>query len=1071
MAVNRISNINIKDRGLFTAIYGNVNEEEYFVDDDLKNYTLSQALYLYLKSEGYNSVVFYDTTDNFHSFSQKDILSFLYPDTQHSNLEKQNEDEWEISGPLGKESSEPKNTTALVSEKIIHDTIMPVDTYGLSDSYYGTYLTENLLGYLKTNLPKKTKCAVIFTRPESSTFEKINDYVDFFSKLNKTYGKNKVKDEIQNKVIVIYGSNNSHALMDNINRLNGFLFTHTDFKDLFFKVEGDKYKIKEATTFQIGFPEQKEIRCWINRKRILEQTDIFNSVPFDKINLRLTQERKQIMELDNLDLPTYISNINTKSAWDLLNELRGIEEIKVQFQKLITSRKKNNERSKKVRTRPHMCFKGSPGTGKTTVAEIFSEILKEENVLELGQLVKVTVGDLVGEYVGATRIKTQSVCDKAKGGVLFIDEAYGLLDNSENGFGKEAIEVLIQFMENNEDSLVILAGYTDKIDKLLKEGNDGFTSRFNKSNHFLFNDYSADVLFEIAKEKLKEFATTNEFLESVKQILTVLLSRKNAQWGNAREVENLIQEIIIEFDNTDDEVIDEKHIPIHYQNLVKAIEGREGTFTGLLKLNELIGLNQMKSSLRGILNSIKADKLRAEHSGTTSSGYKLNFVFRGNPGTGKTKVARFLGEILSEIGLLNDSEPIECRREDIVAGYVGQTAPRVKQKFIDAIGKVLFIDEAYAICIGEHDQFGKEAVNAIVGNLTDTSFQGKMAFVIAGYPDDIDEFIQQNQGLNRRFNYFIDFEDYSNEELWQIFKVMVKEQNLKVVEDCRDLAVGWFSQFQRIKGFENAGLSERLLGITKSNLDTRIANASADERKFPEFLNTILKIDFPNFNSDLKEEAKPIQPVLPATPTEEIPVTIVEKPTVVKEEVRETLKPPTALEAAKKQLLYDYCIIDTNIWMETRKIKVYQGRIGTLKNLYSSEQKKLVAHGSTYEELKKFADSPTRNEKSNAAYGALKMMKQFHKEKIILIPGLKSTYDADAYADKDIYDFATEEYQKGKSILFITNDNDCNIRVSSSLEGLKSNNPSLPNFDVLDMEQISNSVDLIYEKLFKAPRK
>ena len=116
---------------------------------------------------------------------------------------------------------------------------------------------------------------------------------------------------------------------------------------------------------------------------------------------------------------------------------------------------------------------------------------------------KVTVGDLVGEYVGATRIKTQSICDKAKGGVLFIDEAYGLLDNAENGFGKEAIEVLIQFMENNEDSLVILAGYTDKIDKLLKEGNDGFTSRFNKSNHFLFKDYPADVLYEIAKEKLQ----------------------------------------------------------------------------------------------------------------------------------------------------------------------------------------------------------------------------------------------------------------------------------------------------------------------------------------------------------------------------------------------------------------------------------------------------------------------------------------------------------------------------------------------------------------------------------------
>ena len=1078
MAVSRISNINIKDRGLFTAIYGNVNEEEYFVDDDLRCYTLSQALYLHLKSEGYNTVVFYDTTDNFHSFSQKDILSFLYPDTLNGTPEKQDEDEWEIAGPLGKESSTPENTTTPKSGKIFHDTIMPVDTYGSSFSYFGTYLTENLLGYLKTNLPKKTKCAVIFTRPESSTFDKINDYVDFFSKLNKTYGIGRSKNEIQNKVIVIYGSNNSHALMDNINRLNGFLFTHTDFKDLFFNVDGDKYKIKENTTFQIGFPEQNEIRNWINRKRIVEQIDLFGTVSFDKINLRLTQERKQIKELDSIDLPTYVSNINTKSAWDLLNELRGIENIKVQFKKLINSRKKNNERTKKVRTRPHMCFKGSPGTGKTTVAEIFSEILKEENVLELGQLVKVTVGDLVGEYIGATRIKTQSVCDKAKGGVLFIDEAYGLLDNVENGFGKEAIEVLIQFMENNDDSLMILAGYTEKIDKLLKEGNDGFTSRFNKSNHFLFNDYPADVLFEIAKEKLKDFATTNEFLESVKQILSVLLSRKNAQWGNAREVENLIQEIIIEFDNTDDQLIDEKHIPIHYQNLVKAIEGREGTFTGLLKLNELIGLAQMKSSLRGILNSIKADKLRAEHSGINSSGYKLNFVFRGNPGTGKTKVARFLGEILSEIGLLNESEPIECRREDLIGETIGSTAPKVKQKFIDAIGRVLFIDEAYAICQSEYDPYGKEAVNAIVGNLTDPTFQGKMAFVIAGYPDDIDGFIQQNQGLNRRFNYFIDFEDYSNEELWQIFNIMSKEQNLKVTEDCRDLAVDWFRQFPRIKGFENAGLSERLLGITKSNLDTRIANAATEERKIPEFLNTITQIDFPNFISDSKKEAKPIQPLLQTPPSEEIPVTLIEQPIVEKEvkEVKET-EPLTELEAAKKQLLYDYCIIDTNIWMDTVDIKSQHEKLEKLKNIYKEHYKKLVAHGSTFEELSKFSDAYFEkiNQRDKGldvkisprefcASKGFKLLKTFHKEKIIRIPGLKSIPDPGAYADKDIYDFAATEFQLGKSILFITNDNVCGMRVNSRLEDLKGNNPTLPNFEVLDMKQTIEILNRIANK-------
>jgi len=1086
MPVNRISNINIKDRGLFTAIYGNVNEEEYFVDDDLKNYTLSQALYLYLKSEGYNSVVFYDTTDNFHSFSQKDILSFLYPGSQTSNPEKQSEDEWEISGPLGKESSASISTESPVSAKIIHDTIMLVDTYGSSDSYYGTYLTENLLRYLKTNLPNKTKCAVIFTRPESSTFEKINEYVDFFSKLNKTYGKNKVKDVIQNKVIVIYGSNNSHALMDNINRLSGFLFTHTDFKDIFFNVEGDKYKIKEATTFQIGFPDQKEIRFWVNRKRILEQTELFNSVPFEKINLRLTQERKQIKELDSIDLPMYVSNINTKSAWDLLNELKGIENIKEQFQKLIKARRRNQESANGNRFRPHMCFKGSPGTGKTTVAEIFSEILKEENVLELGQLVKVTVGDLVGEFVGATRPKTQTVCDKAKGGVLFIDEAYGLLDNSENGYGKEAIEVLFQFMENNNDSLVIIAGYTDKIDKLLKEGNDGFTSRFNKSNHFIFQDYPPTVLCEISKAKLSQFQITEEALKSICKILTHQFNRKNAQWGNAREVENLIQEILTEFYCTDDIEIDVKHIPLHYLNLIDPNAAKaDSSSSGIAKLNSLTGLNQMKAALKKILNSIKADKVRNKRSGRDAKGYKLNFVFRGNPGTGKTTVARLLGEILTDYGLLSDSKVEECRREDIIGEYSGHTAPKVKQKFVDAIGRVLFIDEAYSICQSTHDDFGREAIGAIVGNLTDENFQGKMAFIIAGYTNEINEFISQNQGLQSRFNLYIDFEDYSNDELWEIYCHKVTDTGLTVLGNCKPLAIEWFAQWIRDKSFSNGRLAENLVGITKSNLDTRLESLNLEILP-DETLHTITEIDFPNFNSDSKEEAKPIQPLLPIPPAEEIPVTIVDKPTASKEEVnkKETPTPPTELDAAINQLLYDYCIIDTNIWMETRKTTLFHGRIGTLKNLYVKENKKLVAHGSTHEELKKFSDSYWDKFEKNKRGTNLKiedreicaskgfsMLKNFYKAKSIKIPALKSTPDIDAYADKDIFDFATAEFQKGKSILFITNDNDCGMRVNSSLDDLKSNNPNLPNFDVLDMEQISKSVDLIYEKLFKTPWK
>jgi len=161
-------------------------------------------------------------------------------------------------------------------------------------------------------------------------------------------------------------------------------------------------------------------------------------------------------------------------------------------------------------------------------------------------------------------------------------------------------------------------------------------------------------------------------------------------------------------------------------------------------------------------------------------------------------------------------------------------------------------------------------------------------------------------------------------------------------------------------------------------------------------------------------------------------------------------------------LLYDYCIIDTNIWMETTKTRLYHGRINTLKILYQKENKKLVAHGSTYEELKKFGESGIRNAKGEAASSALQMIKSFNREKMILIPDLKAEHDIKAYADKDIYNFATEEYSKGKSILLITNDEDLNLRVTSSLSGLKKNNSALKKFEVSSMEQIAGLIDKVY---------
>ena len=263
---------------------------------------------------------------------------------------------------------------------------------------------------------------------------------------------------------------------------------------------------------------------------------------------------------------------------------------------------------------------------------------------------------------------------------------------------------------------------------------------------------------------------------------------------------------------------------------------------GIEKLNTLIGLAQMKQTLETILTSIKADKNRSETLGENV----LNFVFYGNPGTGKTTVARIMGEILCEYGLLYSPEVIECSRSQIVAGYLGQTAPRVRALFERAKGKVLFFDEIYSLVNGPHDEFGKEAINEIVAIMTSTEFQGQMVFVIAGYPKETKDFLAQNPEFNRIFNYHIDFEDYSDEELWNIYLLKVAHFKFRVDDNCKTKAIDWFKSRPRGADFKNAVYANDLLSITKNNLDKRIAKLDLDNIDDMNVLNTIISQDFPD---------------------------------------------------------------------------------------------------------------------------------------------------------------------------------------------------------------------------------
>jgi stage V sporulation protein K len=194
-----------------------------------------------------------------------------------------------------------------------------------------------------------------------------------------------------------------------------------------------------------------------------------------------------------------------------------------------------------------MAFKGSPGTGKTTVARLFAEILQMEGLLLNNSVVEVGPTDLIGQHLGDTGPKTRNVCERSRGGILFIDEAYQLCrKNQVNGgdqYGMEAITELIKFMEDDRDTIVILAGYADEIEYLIEKGNPGLSSRV--TNNFVFGNYNPDILSSILFNKLNEFSLTDEFKDEMRKIIQNQYNKHKDEktWGNARTMENYATDI------------------------------------------------------------------------------------------------------------------------------------------------------------------------------------------------------------------------------------------------------------------------------------------------------------------------------------------------------------------------------------------------------------------------------------------------------------------------------------------------------------------------------------------------
>lgn len=230
-------------------------------------------------------------------------------------------------------------------------------------------------------------------------------------------------------------------------------------------------------------------------------------------------------------------------------------------------------------------------------------------------------------------------------------------------------------------------------------------------------------------------------------------------------------------------------------NTVSTINARE-------ELDNLIGLESIKKDVVNLISLVKVQQMR-KNKGLKSVPVSLHLVFTGNPGTGKTTVARILAQLYKEIGVLKKGQLVEVDRADLVAGYIGQTAIKTQEKITEAMGGILFIDEAYTLA-KEGNDFGQEAIDTILKAMEDS--RDEFIVIVAGYDEPMQKFINSNPGLKSRFNKYFHFSDYTSDELVEIFKNMIQKYDYSVTNEAMETVVKKIEDMESRKGsnFANA---------------------------------------------------------------------------------------------------------------------------------------------------------------------------------------------------------------------------------------------------------------------------
>jgi len=843
---------NIRRRFFF--IVGGTNDR--FCDNSLVNTDLEYTLHEHLQKAGYKRVIFYSRERRLYCYDSESFrltknpkAATIHTTTAKSPTTNPSAGRGRLQGPLQgklKSSNSRQGNSGTVEPSQEKVNTLHFDRMDENIAF------ERLDFCMKSD---STRTAIVFTNADDFVRHFGEQHTGMIGRVASSLSQYKgLTSTNRNIMVFIFPHGNLSDLMD----------AYEHFNSTAWKTHFESQLKSGAGIISIEPPAIGEIRNVINRYRLtcnlhvnllhldeickkIAKAYFAQKIPLGELMMKLDDMVATSQTLDNASCDNIFGTKKEKTVFQKLEELIGMEKVKVAVEglrKMLENNMNAVENQFVSRLIPpvvvdekkhelHYLITGNPGTGKTTVANLLGEVYYELGYLKSGHTVKVTRGDLVAEHVGGSAIKTRKKIEEAMGGVLFIDEAYALAEGGENDFGKEVASTLVEAMTDKKGQFaVVAAGYPKDMENFL-EMNTGFPRRFG-TNKIHIDDYTPAELLQIFNLNINKenYMQSEELTDILPSFFENWYRARKDDWGNAGEVENLVSNLYRNWALRSGErasnnapMMNICDIPENLQEHCKPIS--EAKKEAIEKLQNLIGLQGVKNRI----HELKVNMTWKRKKGTIEPGH---YVFAGNPGTGKTTVARLLGDILCEIGVLRRGHVVEVTRPDLVDQYVGGTAVKTMKVLEEALDGILFIDEAYSLYEGNHQghNYGQEAIDTILAFMENN--RNRLCVICAGYTENMERFIQSNPGLSSRFTQTITFDDYNPDELVEILCAFGKEfiMEPEYIEKSKEIFTHWIQN--KTQKFANARDVRNYFEASETASNMRLHNKYGDPDNTPE---------------------------------------------------------------------------------------------------------------------------------------------------------------------------------------------------------------------------------------------